>query len=150
MMRYKKMQKYIKKKYIDSYRLIEKDIKDLEECKGKTVAGDINSFLKSKNKVSRVVENTAISNIIIDEKIDILLKWKSIIDTVIEEFKMEDEEVIGKILDYKFFTSFPETTIAELCYVDVKKVSKTIKDFITEVMLIALDQRLVTLKMIEE
>ena len=144
-MRFKKIYSIVMENFINGYGLIAENVRGLEERKEEGSFKDINSFIKSKNKVNRGVESIVIKNIIIDDNINTLLKWKEIIDNVFIEFKKEDKEK-GEILNYKLFTNFSEETISELCDVGVKKVNKTIRDFVTEVILIAIDEKLINIK----
>lgn len=144
-MRFKKIYSIVMENFINGYGLIAENVRGLEERKEEGSFKDINSFIKSKNKVNRGVENIVIKNIIIDDNINTLLKWKEIIDNVFAEFKKEDKEK-GEILNYKLFTNFSEETISELCDIGVKKVNKTIRDFVTEVILIAIDEKLINIK----
>lgn len=147
-MRYKKVYGIVMENFINGYGLITKSVKELEEKKEEGVSRDINFYLRSKNKVSRSVENIVLKNIIIDDNIYTLLKWKDIIDMVFEEFKKE-EEVKADILEYKLHTNFSEDTISELCNVSDKKVNKTIRDFVTEIILIAIDEKLINIKQVK-
>ena len=88
-MRYKKLYSIVIENFINGYGLITESVKGLEEKKEEGVSRDINFYLRSKNKVNRSVENIVIKNILIDDNIYTLLKWKDIIDMVFEEFKKE-------------------------------------------------------------
>lgn len=144
-MRFKKIYSIVMENFINGYGLIEKNVRGLEERKESNNYKDINSFIRSNNKINKSVESLVIKNIIIDDNINTLLKWKTIIDCVFEEFKKEDKEK-GEIIDYKLFTNFSEDTISELCDVGVKKVNKTIRDFVTEVIVLAIDEKLINVK----
>ena len=146
-MRYKKLYSIVLENFINGYGLITESVKGLEEKKEEGVSRDINFYLRSKNKVNRSVENIVIKNILIDDNIYTLLKWKDIIDMVFEEFKKE-EDVKADIINYKLHTNFSEDTISELCNVSDKKVNKTIRDFVTEIILIAIDEKLINLKQV--
>ena len=146
-MRYKKLYSIVIENFINGYGLITESVKGLEEKKEEGVSRDINFYLRSKNKVNRSVENIVIKNILIDDNIYTLLKWKDIIDMVFEEFKKE-EDVKADIINYKLHTNFSEDTISELCNVSDKKVNKTIRDFVTEIILIAIDEKLINLKQV--
>lgn len=146
-MRYKKLYSIVMENFINGYGLITESVKGLEEKKEEGVSRDINFYLRSKNKVNRSVENIVIKNILIDDNIYTLLKWKDIIDMVFEEFKKE-ETVKSDIINYKLHTNFSEDTISELCNVSDKKVNKTVRDFVTEIILIAIDEKLINLKQV--
>ena len=47
---------------------------------------DVNSFIKSKNKVSNKVENEVIKRIMIENKINQIMMWKCIISDIIDGY----------------------------------------------------------------
>lgn len=77
--------------YLYIYQGIDKEIEELEQQKEDTEGKDINSWIKS-NKVNRVVENKAIKNIRIDEKIEKYKKWKEVISNILKDYKKNDLE----------------------------------------------------------
>ena len=64
----KKVKKIIRKKLYE-YPIYERIINELELEKDTTEGGDINSSIRSKNKINRKVESQVIKNISIDNKI---------------------------------------------------------------------------------
>lgn len=146
-MRFRKIYNFVMEYFIKGYGLINENIKKLEEQKEEGKSGDINSYIRSINKINRSVENEVIKNITIEDNINTLLKWKNIIDSVVEEISKDKKR--GEIINYRLHTTFSEEVISELCNVGRRMVNTTIKDFINEVVLIAVDERLIELKNIK-
>ena len=71
----KKILKYVKSK-VSEYPRIDSIVECLELKKDIPNNVDVNSFIRSKNKVNRTVESQAIKNINIDKKIEEYKKWK--------------------------------------------------------------------------
>lgn len=74
-MRVKKILNYAKSK-VSEYPRIDSIVECLELKKDIPNNVDVNSFIRSKNKVNRTVESQAIKNINIDKKIEEYKKWK--------------------------------------------------------------------------
>lgn len=74
-MRVKKILNYVKSK-VSEYPRIDSIVECLELKKDIPNNVDVNSFIRSKNKVNRTVESQAIKNINIDKKIEEYKKWK--------------------------------------------------------------------------
>ena len=71
------------------YFTFDKQIESLQEKLEKEEIGkDVNSFIKSKNKVSNAVENQVIRKIMLENKINELILWKGIIEDVINGYKI--------------------------------------------------------------
>ena len=74
------------------YFTFDKQIESLQEKLEKEEIGkDVNSFIKSKNKVSNAVENQVIRKIMLENKINELILWKGIIEDVINGYKKFQE-----------------------------------------------------------
>lgn len=82
----KKVKKIIRKKLYE-YPIYDRLINELELEKDTVSGGDINSSIRSKNKISRATEGQVIKNISIDSKINEYKKWKKLIDTVLQDFR---------------------------------------------------------------
>ena len=66
------------------YFTFDKQIESLQEkLEKEEIEKDVNSFIKSKNKVSNAVENQVIRKIMLENKINELILWKGIIEDVI-------------------------------------------------------------------
>ena len=78
----KKLKKIIRKKLYE-YPIYDRLINELELEKDTVSGVDINSSIRSKNKISRATEGQVIKNISIDSKINEYKKWKELINSLI-------------------------------------------------------------------
>ena len=131
----KKVKKIIRKKLYE-YPIYDRLINELELEKDTTEGGDINSSIRSKNKISRATEGQVIKNISIDSKINEYKKWKELIDNVLQDFRKCDKTKL-KIVEYKFFGNIPEDIIAEELYVSKSTVRSHLKDIYFEIGILA-------------
>ena len=131
----KKVKKIIRKKLYE-YPIYDRLINELELEKDTVSGGDINSSIRSKNKISRATEGQVIKNISIDSKINEYKKWKELIDNVLQDFRKCDKTKL-KIVEYKFFGNIPEDIIADELYVSKSTVRSYLKDIYFEIGIIA-------------
>ena len=131
----KKVKKIIRKKLYE-YPIYDRLINELELEKDTVSGGDINSSIRSKNKISRATEGQVIKNISIDSKINEYKKWKELIDTVLQDFIKCDKTKL-KIVEYKFFGNIPEDIIADELYVSKSTVRSHLKDIYFEIGILA-------------
>ena len=131
----KKVKKIIRKKLYE-YPIYDRLINELELEKDTTEGGDINSSIRSKNKIIRATEGQVIKNISIDSKINEYKKWKELIDNVLQDFRKCDKTKL-KIVEYKFFGNIPEDIIAEELYVSKSTVRSYLKDIYFEIGILA-------------
>lgn len=131
----KKVKKIIRKKLYE-YPIYDRLINELELEKDTVSGGDINSSIRSKNKISRATEGQVIKNISIDSKINEYKKWKELIDTVLQDFIKCDKTKL-KIVEYKFFGNIPEDIIADELYVSKSTVRSYLKDIYFEIGILA-------------
>ncbi len=131
----KKLKKIIRKKLYE-YPIYDRLINELELEKDTTEGRDINSSIRSKNKISRTTEGQAIKNISIDSKINEYKKWKELIDNVLQDFRKCDKTKL-KIVEYKFFGNIPEDIIADELYVSKSTVRSYLKDIYFEIGILA-------------
>lgn len=131
----KKVKKIIRKKLYE-YPIYDRLINELELEKDTVSGGDINSSIRSKNKISRATEGQVIKNISIDSKINEYKKWKELIDTVLQDFIKCDKTKL-KIVEYKFFGNIPEDIIADELYVSKSIVRSYLKDIYFEIGILA-------------
>ena len=131
----KKVKKIIRKKLYE-YPIYDRLINELELEKDTTESRDINSSIRSKNKISRATEGQVIKNISIDGKINEYKKWKELIDNVLQDFKKCDKTKL-KIVEYKFFGNIPEDIIADELYVSKSTVRSYLKDIYFEIGILA-------------
>ena len=119
----KKVKKIIRKKLYE-YPIYDRLINELELEKDTVSGGDINSSIKSKNKISRA------------SKINEYKKWKELIDNVLQDFRKCDKTKL-KIVEYKFFGNIPEDIIADELYVSKSTVRSYLKDIYFEIGILA-------------
>lgn len=131
----KKVKKIIRKKLYE-YPIYDRLINELELEKDTVSGGDINSSIRSKNKISRATEGQVIKNISIDSKINEYKKWKELIDNVLQDFRKCDKTK-QKIVEYKFFGNIPEDIIADELYVSKSTVRSYLKDIYFEIGILA-------------
>lgn len=131
----KKVKKIIRKKLYE-YPIYDRLINELELEKDTVSGGDINSSIKSKNKISSVTEEQVIKNISIDSKINEYKKWKELIDNVLQDFRKSDKTKL-KIVEYKFFGNIPEDIIADELYISKSTVRSYLKDIYFEIGILA-------------
>ena len=138
----KKVKKIIRKKLYE-YPIYERIINELELEKDTTEGGDINSSIRSKNKINRKVESQVIKNMSIDNKIKEYQEWKKLIDNILQEMKKNDKTKL-KVVEYKFFGNIPEDVIADELYVSKTTVRTYINDIYFEVGIQAIFNKLLT------
>lgn len=143
----KKVKKIIRKKLYE-YPIYDRLINELELEKDTTEGGDINSSIRSKNKISRATEGQVIKNISIDSKINEYKKWKELIDNVLQDFRKCDKTKL-KIVEYKFFGNIPEDIIADELYISKSTVRSYLKDIYFEVGILAILDELINEKIIK-
>ena len=143
----KKVKKIIRKKLYE-YPIYDRLINELELEKDTTEGGDINSSIRSKNKISRATEGQVIKNISIDSKINEYKKWKELIDNVLQDFRKCDKTK-QKIVEYKFFGNIPEDIIADELYISKSTVRSYLKDIYFEVGILAILDELINEKIIK-
>ena len=131
----KKVKKIIRKKLYE-YPIYDRLINELELEKDTTEGRDINSSIRSKNKISRATEGQVIKNISIDNKINEYKKWKELIDNVLQDFRKCDKTKL-RIVEYKFFGNIPEDIIADELYVSKSTVRSYLKDIYFEIGILA-------------
>ena len=131
----KKVKKIIRKKLYE-YPIYDILINELELEKDTIEGRDINSSIRSKNKINRGIESQVIKNISIDNKIKEYKQWKELIDIVLQEFRKCDKTKL-KVIEYKFFGNIPEDIIADELYVSKTTVRTYINDIYFEIGLLA-------------
>ena len=141
----KKVKKIIRKKLYE-YPIYERIINELELEKDTTEGEDINSSIRSKNKINRKVESQVIKNMSIDNKIKEYEEWKKLIDNILQELRKYDKKKL-KVVEYKFFGNIPEDVIADELYVSKTTVRTYINDIYFEVGILATFNNLITKSM---
>lgn len=140
-MRINKIKKIVKKK-LSEYPLFYKDIEELEEKKKKTPNRDINSFIRSKNNISKTVEMEAIKDIEIDNKIDEIRRWQEVIETIFKEFKKD--HIKSDVVEYKFIGNLSEDAICDKVNISKGCVRNYIFEFIYEIGILAIIKGLIS------
>lgn len=138
----KKVKKIIRKNLYE-YPIYDRLINELELEKDTTEGRDLNSSIRSKNKINRAVESQVIKNINIDSKINEYKKWKELIDSVLQELRKTDKSRL-KVIEYKFFGNVPEDIIADELYVSKTTVRTYINDIYFEIGILATFNNLIT------
>lgn len=139
-MRVKKILSYVKLK-VKEYPKIDSIIEGLELSKETQSNRDINSFIKSKNKINRTTEIQAVKNISIDKKIEEYRKWQKLIQDELKELKIKDNDVY-KIVFFKF-TWYSFDKIKDELYLGERTVINLYNDFIIEITLLAIKNGLI-------
>lgn len=138
----KKVKKIIRKKLYE-YPIYDRLINELELEKDTAEGGDINSSIRSKNKINRKVESQVIKSINIDSKINEYKNWQELIDNVLQELRKFDKTKL-KVIEYKFFGNIPEDIIADELYVSKTTVRTYINDIYFEIGILATFNNLIT------
>lgn len=133
-MKVRKILSYVKLK-VSEYPKIDSIIEGLELSKDIENNKDANSFIKSKNKISRTTELQAIKNVNIDKKIEEYKKWQNLIQNELEDLKVKDIDVY-KIVLFKF-TGYSFEKIKDELYLGERTVVNLYNDFIIEISLLA-------------
>ncbi len=140
----KKVKKIIRNKLYE-YPIYERIINELELEKD-TEEGDINTSIRSKNKISRKVESQVIKNMSIDSKIREYKEWKKLIDNLLQELRKYDKTKLN-IIEYKFFGNVPEDIIAEELYISKTTLRKYMNDIYFEIGILATFNNLINKNM---
>lgn len=139
-MRVKKILNYVKSK-VSEYPRIDSIVECLELKKDIPNNVDVNSFIRSKNKVNRGIETQAIKNINIDKKIEEYKKWQSLIKNELDLIKNTDLETY-KIVNSKFSGATFENIENEL-FIGDRTVKRLYNDFIIEISFLAIKNGLI-------
>ena len=139
-MKVKEILSYVKVK-VSEYPKMDSIIEGLELRKENEKRKDVNSFIRSKNKVNKNTEEQVLRNINIDKKIDEYKKWQNLIKNELEELRIKDNDlykiVIFKITGYSF-----EKIKSEL-YLGERTVINSYNNFIIQISLLAVKDGLI-------
>lgn len=139
-MRVKKILNYAKSK-VSEYPRIDSIVECLELKKDIPNNVDVNSFIRSKNKVNRTVESQAIKNINIDKKIEEYKKWQSLIKKELDLIKNTDSDTYN-IVNSRFSGATFEKIENEL-FIGDRTVKRLYNDFIIEISFLAIKNGLI-------
>ena len=141
-MRIKRILNFVKVK-VSEYPRIDSIVESLEEQKETSNSRDINSFIKSKNRINRNIEFQAMKNIDIDSKIEEYRKWQSIIKEELKLIENTDNETFKIIVSRLSGATFEK--IQEELYLGHRTVMGLYNNFIMEVTLLALKNDLISI-----
>ena len=141
-MRIKRILNFVKVK-VSEYPRIDSIVESLEEQKETSNSRDINSFIRSKNRINRNIEFQAMKNIDIDNKIEEYRKWQSIIKEELKLIENTDNETF-KIIESRLSGATFEKIQEEL-YLGHRTVMGLYNNFIMEVTLLALKNDLISI-----
>lgn len=82
---------HIVEEHLYCYYSIDEEIRNIKD-KYSVNDRDINSWIKSKGKITQTTELTAIKNIGIEDKIQKKIKWHYLIKGIIDNYKVNDPE----------------------------------------------------------
>ena len=139
-MRVKKILNYAKSK-VSEYPRIDSIVECLKLKKNIPNNVDVNSFIRSKNKVNRTVESQAIKNINIDKKIEEYKKWQSLIKKELDLIKNTDLDTFN-IVNSRFSGATFEKIENEL-FIGDRTVKRLYNDFIIEISFLAIKNGLI-------
>lgn len=139
-MRVKKILNYVKSK-VSEYPRIDSIVECLELKKNIPNSVDVNSFIRSKNKINRTVETQAIKNINIDKKIEEYKKWQSLIKKELDLIKNTDSDTYN-IVNSRFSGATFEKIENEL-FIGDRTVKRLYNDFIIEISFLAIKNGLI-------
>lgn len=141
-MRIKRILNFVKVK-VSEYPRIDSIVESLEEQKETSNNRNINSFIRSKNRINRNIEFQAMKNIDIDNKIEEYRKWQSIIKEELKLIENTDNETF-KIIESRLSGATFEKIQEEL-YLGHRTVMGLYNNFIMEVTLLALKNDLISI-----
>lgn len=133
-MKVKKVLSSVREK-INEYPKMDSIIEGLELSKNTENSKDVNSFIKSKNKINRAVELQAIRNVNIDKKIDEYKKWQKLIKQELDDLKANDI-IIYKLVMFRF-TGYSFERIKDELLLGERTVTRLYNDFVIEVAILA-------------
>ena len=139
-MRVKKILNYAKSK-VSEYPRIDSIVECLELKKNIPNNVDVNSFIRSKNKVNRTVESQAIKNINIDKKIEEYKKWQTLIKKELDLIKNTDLDTFN-IVNSRFSGAKIKKIENEL-FIGDRTVKRLYNDFIIEISFLAIKNGLI-------
>ena len=100
---------HIVEEHLYSYYSIEMEIREIRQ-KYSISDKDINSWIKSKGKVSKGTEIMALKNIEMEEKIKNKIRWKFLIERVLKYYEANEQEKYLYI-KYRYFEKCSTTKI---------------------------------------
>ena len=134
--------KYVKE-IISEYPRIDTIIQSLEMKKDISNSRDVNSFIRSKNKINRTTETQAINSVNIDEQIESYRKWQNLVNKELEEIKTTDNDVY-KVVKSKFAGATFDN-IENETFIGRQRAINLYYDFVVNITLLAVNSKLIKL-----
>ena len=134
--------KYVKE-IISEYPRIDTIIQSLEMKKDISNSRDVNSFIRSKNKINRTTETQAINSVNIDEQIESYRKWQNLVNKELEEIKTTDNDVY-KVVKSKFAGATFDN-IENETFIGRQRAIKLYYDSVVNITLLAVNSKLIKL-----
>lgn len=130
---------------LKDYFAFDKQMENLKEKLEQEETGkDVNSFIKSKNKISSTVENKVIRKIMLENKINELILWKGIVEEVINGYKKFQEHKYKYIIQ-KFMYSKTDDEVSKILYMSTATQYKYKVEIAYQISIIALSKNLITI-----
>ena len=123
----KEVRKKVKNK-LYQYPIFESMLKELQDEKNNCNSNrDINSYIRSKGKVNRNIENIVINNEIIDNKIKEINSWKNLIEDVLKYYEKDNDNKM-KFIKYKFFGSFSDDLLISKLHISRTTITRYLEE----------------------
>lgn len=135
--------------HLFSYLSVEKEIETIKD-KYNIDEKDINSWIRSKGKISRSTETLAIKNIQLENEIECKIKWHFIIENILRKYEERNEQSKLKYINYKYFNKFSLTKIEIQMAISRPALSRIKYDVIYYIALYAVEENLIKLEDIKK
>ena len=138
-------------RYLKKYSYMNKIIEKLEDdIKFMTITErDVNSYLKSKGKISRSVEVEVMKRISIENEIKRIRKWKAVIETVLNIYK-EFDPAKYEYMQLKFFTGNSVVSIKFETTLGETTQTKYRREGALYIAIFAAQEKLISMKKVDE
>lgn len=133
------------------YFVFDNQIKNLkEQLEFEENHQDVNSFIKSKNRISNKVENEVIKKIMIQNKINQIMIWKDLISNIIEGYKETYKPKYDYIIE-KFMNHKKDKEIEDELLMSTTTQYRYKTEIVYQVAILALSKNLITItEMLDE
>jgi hypothetical protein len=130
---------------IQDYFVFESQMQNLkEQLEYEEKNQDVNSFIKSKNRISNKVENEVIKKIMIENKINQTIIWHSIIGDILERYKKTYKPKYNYIIE-KFMNHKKDDEIGEKLYMSTTTQYRYKAEIVCQVAIIGLSKHLISI-----
>lgn len=127
------------------YLWIDKRMEQIKEKYSKKEI-DINSWIRSKGRVSKGVEITAINNIQMEEELNNLIKWHNIIKNAICVYTKNDEQEKLNYIQHKYFEKCSTARIEIEMAISRPTQSRIRTDIVYYIAILAIKEKLLELE----